>query len=105
MKKDKSQSDLRTYKIIAKASCLFFVACFLGQFIMGNRYAVKNEVLQESLEKKMRLEREIALLEHRNSLISSLSAVEERALEMGFVSMEASVMRIGPVVVAALPDN
>ncbi|MBN1162329.1 hypothetical protein JXA34_01120 [Patescibacteria group bacterium] len=53
--------------------------------------AVKNQELQQYYSRKATLEKTLSLLEFESSSISSIKALEERAKNMGFVTLAESV--------------
>jgi hypothetical protein len=72
------------------------------QFYLSNRFAVKNSALKGNIERSRELKKELARLEYRNSLLSSLPTIEEKATNLGFVEMDQQLLTIGPVTVASL---
>jgi hypothetical protein len=93
------------YRTLFKLSLFLFSTCFFAQLFISNKYAVKTGELNQILCNKRSLDQEITGLEYRDSILSSLERVRKTAIELGFVNTESSILTIGPVVVASLPDN
>ncbi|MBD3366195.1 hypothetical protein GF360_02500 [candidate division WWE3 bacterium] len=88
-------------KKICKISAAIFIGCFIVQFYLSNRYAVKNASLQGCLSQSASLEKDLARLKYRASLLSSLEHIEKKAKEQGFTEMDQNLLTIGPTTVAS----
>ncbi len=93
------------YQTLFRLSLFLFSTCFLAQLFISNKYAVKTGELNQILCNKGSLHQEITGLEYRDSVLSSLERARKNATKLGFVNMESSLLTIGSVVVASLPDN
>ncbi len=72
----------------------FFILSLTLQVIFSNFIAVKSSQLTEQYAKKTALEKEIAAMEYQDSVLSSLSNVEERALALGFSTFNQNVIAL-----------
>jgi hypothetical protein len=95
----------KTYKtVLTLCSVIFFLSLF-SKFVLCGSMTVKNGELQDIFAKKSELEKEISRLGYIDSTLSSLSYVEEKAVALGFTSMNARLNPLdpkAPVQVAAI---
>jgi hypothetical protein len=98
--------------IMPKHLTIVMIALFVGSLALrvyySNDLAVKNSELQRYYNRKECLEKDISTLEFQNSTLSCMQTVEERALNAGFIPMDAPVSLLDTSAVdsyASLPDS
>lgn len=80
------------------------VISFFSQLYFSNKYAVKGTEMTELMNKHAQLTKDISKLELAISEVSSLSLLETRAQQLGFVQMEIPVSVIKSPAVAVATD-
>jgi len=87
-------------KNIFKLSFVFatflFLSCVVCKLYLCSSLAVKNSELENTINAKKQLEKEISKLSFENSTLSSIDAVERKAREMGFIDMSERLSSIDP---------
>ncbi|OGC45326.1 hypothetical protein A2V49_03125 [candidate division WWE3 bacterium RBG_19FT_COMBO_34_6] len=88
----------------ALAICAFFVmtVCIAFQIYISNIVALKGMDYKDLFQKKAELEREIALLQYKDSTLSSLTLIEQKAVNQGFIRMIEPLNSITPPSLASL---
>ncbi|OGC38744.1 hypothetical protein A3K42_01760 [candidate division WWE3 bacterium RBG_13_37_7] len=74
----------------------------------ANCLVVDNKKLIELYAKKDSIEREMLRLSYKNAELSSLSTIEKKASELGFIPLTSSLLSVDiktPVSIASLPNN
>ena len=97
--------NIKTLRKFFRVSVVTFCVCFIVQLYLSNRYAIKNDVLQNCLVDRSFLNKELAKLSYKDSLLSSLDRIESEAIQLGFVKMDQNLLVIGPVAVASLTSH
>jgi len=64
-----------------------FISSLLLQLFVSNKTALKSVEIANLLEEKVKLEKQISALVLEDSELSSLTYIEDRAREAGFVNM------------------
>jgi cell division protein FtsL len=89
----KTKSE-KLFKFIFAFSVVLFVCSFSAKFYFCSNLTTKNTHFDKVSYKKKQLEEEISRLESENSFLSSISRVENRAKELGFIPMESNVISL-----------
>lgn len=76
---------------ILKGSICLFVLSLLFQMFVSNQVAVKTRELSDLSERLVKVKTEISDVSQEIYLSSSLSALESKALSLGFVKMEGTL--------------
>ncbi len=84
----------RIFKKVFFLSMVAFVSCVGLKFYLCNSITVKNSELDEAFKKKAQIEENIERLNTEDAKLSSLTFVEKRARELGFVEMTDRLARI-----------
>lgn len=104
----KESNMLKVFKNLAVCKALFvtsvclFILSLSFQISFSNKLALKSKELKALLLSRTELEKEVSRLEFENSKLSSLSYVEDRAKQKGYVAMSEPLNSIKPVSVAVL---
>ncbi len=88
--------------VMFKVSAAAFLISLFSQMYLTNKLAIRSSELSELSSRKEQLEKEIAALNYENSLVSSLSYIESKALSDGFVEQIDSVLVIRDASTAVL---
>lgn len=91
-----------TAKGICATSFCLLIATMLFQMHVTNETALKGRDFKDLYEKKKGLEKEIARLKFEDANLSSLTYVETRAYELGYVKMTGSIVPLTPPALASL---
>ncbi len=75
-------------------SVFLFVASFAGRLYIASVMASKNIELKELYVKKIILNQDLTRLEYENLQLSSLSIIETRAKQLGFVPLNGLLSSI-----------
>lgn len=89
----KTKSE-KLFKFIFAFSVIFFVCSFGAKFYFCNNLTTKNTHFDRISYKRKQLEEEISRLESENSFLSSISRIEDRAKELGFIQMKSNVISL-----------
>lgn len=81
----RQQKNIDLTKVLLLLTVFSFIASLGYRIHSAGKLAVKNEALKEYTERKIALEKEIALLEYENSKYSSLKHLETSASALGFI--------------------
>ncbi len=73
--------------------CMFFISLF-GRICLSNFLASENKQLSSYYAQKYQLEKDISKLSYIDASLSSLSNVEKKAQELGFVKMSEPLMTL-----------
>lgn len=87
-----------------KVSILIFVVALSTQIFLSNSFAAKTTDLKDLHLRRGELQKQVSRLEYEDSILSSMSSVESRATELGFLKnneLLASVNIQLPVVLAS----
>ena len=82
---------LKTFFVL---SIVFFVSTLVYKFYQCSSIAVKNEELKHAFSVKKDIEEDISRLKAISSSLSSISYIEKRAAELGFVKMDARLISL-----------
>lgn len=82
------------YKLLFRISFASLLVSLFSQMYITNKLAVRSSELVELNNRKEQLEKELASLEYENSVLSSLSNIETKALSAGFIKQTDSVLAI-----------
>jgi len=94
------------YKIILSLSFATLILSLFAQMYLTNKLAVKGSELTDLENQKQELQRSISKLEFDNSVLSSLSNVETRAVALGFVKQSNGILAIkDPSTAVVLPSH
>jgi hypothetical protein len=86
----------------SKLSFVLFVVSILTQVFITNKYAVKGSEMVFLQEQKDSIEAHISSLELEASQLASLSLLESRADELGFIKYDAPLTVISSAKLAAV---
>lgn len=98
----------KLFKIIFFISIFSFISSIGCKLYLCNSLAVKNGEFERAFILKNNIDKEIEKLSYDNSTLSSISYIEDRAKEMGFIEMNNRLLSIDPntsVQVAALTQR
>jgi cell division protein FtsL len=98
---------LRLYKSLTLLSLFVLIVSIIFRIYTSNQVAVKNEDLKDYYTRRDQLEKELSRLEYVDSTLSSLTGIETKAKEMGFVELNETLLTIdtrSPVPVASLSN-
>lgn len=84
----------KIFKTVFLLSLFIFVSCVGVKFYLCNSITVKNGELEEAFNKKSLLGESIERLVIEDANLSSISYVESRAREIGFVEMTDRLAKI-----------
>ncbi len=87
-------AGLNLSKILFKISLVSLILSVFAQVYFTNNVAIRSGELTDLKTKRETLKKEIAALEYEDSLLSSLSYLEQKSSEMGFVKMTENVLAI-----------
>lgn len=82
------------------ASAVLFVLSVGFKLYLCGSLAVKNNDLEQAFLQKQKLSEDISKLTYIDSKLSSISSVEERAKQLGFVEMTSRILSLNPDVPA-----
>lgn len=102
---EKQRKQIKLFKLIFVLSAFAFFGSLGFKIYVSNDLAVKNQDLRSVYDKQAALEEEISMLQYRDSQVSSIKYVEERALQMGYVPMKDDLISLdlhAPIQVASL---
>ena len=84
------------WKFIFALSCFLLLGSLTVQGYTSNATALKGKDFIELYERKSELEKELAYLKFEDSNLSTLTYVEHKAAELGFVEMSEPLLTIVP---------
>jgi len=89
IKKTKSE---KLFKFAFILSIFVFIGSVGLKFYFCNSVTVKNEEFEQAFLKKKDIEEDIGRLQTENSSLSSISYIEKRSSELGFVEMSERIV-------------
>lgn len=103
-KKTVNIKDIDFAKLTFKFSAALLFTSIFAQVYISNSVAIKSEDLVELQKQKKEIEKQISKLEYEDSQLSSLSYLETKAKELGFVKFTENVLAIkDPSTASILP--
>jgi len=84
----------KLFKIFFVLSIVFFVSALVYKFYQCSCITIKNEELEQAFLTKKDIEEDISRLKAVNSSLSSISYIEKRSNELGFVKMDARLISL-----------
>lgn len=84
----------KIFKTLFALSIVFFVSTLFYKFYQCSSITIKNEELEQAFSIKKDIEEDISRLKAVNSSLSSISYVEKRSSELGFVKMDAKLISL-----------
>jgi Tfp pilus assembly protein PilO len=84
----------KLFKTLFVLSIVFFVSTLGYKFYLCSSITVKNEELEQAFSMKKDIEEDISRLKAVNSSLSSISYIEKRSSELGFIKMDARLISL-----------
>lgn len=84
----------KLFKTFFVLSIVFFVSTLVYKFYQCSSVTIKNEELEQAFSIKKDIEEDISRLKAVNSSLSSISYVEKRSSELGFIKMDAKLISL-----------
>ena len=84
----------KLFKTLFVLSIVFFVSTLGYKFYLCSSITIKNEELEQAFSMKKDIEEDISRLKAVNSSLSSISYIEKRSSELGFIKMDARLISL-----------
>ncbi|MFZ2663891.1 MAG: hypothetical protein WAX66_00815 [Patescibacteria group bacterium] len=84
------------FKLSFILTTFMFVSSVICKLYLCSSLAVKNSELEEAINTRKQLEKEVSRLSFKNSALSSIDLVEKKARDSGFVDMSERLLSIDP---------
>ncbi|OGC69752.1 hypothetical protein A2415_04725 [candidate division WWE3 bacterium RIFOXYC1_FULL_39_7] len=93
IKRYKPRTKLNSKSLCAMTFAVFLLTLMVRMYISSKLTASTVE-MSELIDKKITLEQEIAKLNYENSGLSSISVLEDRAVALGFSSIQDNLLSL-----------
>ena len=84
----------RIFKTLFVLSIVFFVSTLVYKFYQCSSVTIKNEELEQAFSIKKDIEEDISRLKAVNLSLSSISYIEKKSAELGFIKMDARLISL-----------
>lgn len=84
----------KLFKLTFILSVFIFFASIGVKFYLCNSVTVSNDQLEQALVKRSNIQEDMEILNVQRASLSSISYLEKRAKELGFVEMENNVISL-----------
>lgn len=84
----------KIFKTLFVLSTVFFVSTLVYKFYQCSSVTIKNEELEQAFSIKKDIEEDISRLKAVNSSLSSISYIEKKSAELGFIEMNGKLISL-----------
>jgi len=84
----------KIFKTLFVLSTVFFVSTLVYKFYQCSSVTIKNEELEQAFSIKKDIEEDISRLKAVNLSLSSISYIEKKSAELGFIKMDARLISL-----------